>query len=425
VDGIKKIRWLSIVGAFAFLVKATNDFIVTLPKLPFLTWVPHLKGLEPSLRWAQLGLSFDPSPMMFGYGIIMGLRSGLSLLIGALICWGGLVPFLIYKNWITINDPGSVFAQAVSWTLWPGVGMMVTSSLASFLFNLHMPYKNFGGSSNKQKSLFLNWKFYTPLSLLTMVLVYAQFKIFQVSPVMGLLAVAFSLLLGVVSSRVSGETGIPPIGALGKVTQLTFGFLNPGQITTNLMTANVTGGAAGQSSDLLHDLKAGLLLKINYQHQVLTQVFGVVLGALVGTGVYLLLIPDPQSLLITEQWPAPAVATWKAVAEVVAKGADHFPPHAEKALVLGSLLGLVGALVEKVLRSKKLKNWMPSSASMGLAFMIPGWTSITMGIAALLTDVVKRRWPNLANQWLFVIAAGLVSGESLAGVLGTFFSALN
>jgi hypothetical protein len=38
-----------------------------------------------------------------------------------------------------------------------------------------------------------------------------------------------------------------------------------------------------------------------------------------------MLIPNPREQLITEQWAAPAVATWKAVAELFAVGIPALP----------------------------------------------------------------------------------------------------
>jgi len=51
--------------------------------------------------------------------------------------------------------------------------------------------------------------------------------------------------------------------------------------------------------------------------QVVAQFFGIITGSLVGSIVYLRLIPDPAEMLLTEEWPAPAVATWKVVAEAL------------------------------------------------------------------------------------------------------------
>jgi hypothetical protein len=54
---------------------------------------------------------------------------------------------------------------------------------------------------------------------------------------------------------VTGETDTTPVGAMGKVTQLAFGALSPGNINVNLVSANITAGAATSAADLLTDLK--------------------------------------------------------------------------------------------------------------------------------------------------------------------------
>jgi hypothetical protein len=64
-------------------------------------------------------------------------------------------------------------------------------------------------------------------------------------------------VLAIVALRVSGETNVTPVGPMGKVTQLSFAVLDPGNVSTNLMAANVTGGSASQAGDMMHDLKTG------------------------------------------------------------------------------------------------------------------------------------------------------------------------
>src|SRR5213592_5069452 len=76
---------------------------------------------------------------------------------------------------------------------------------------------------------------------------------------MGVIAVLATFLLVVVSARATGETDITPVGPLSKITQLTFGALAPGNIPTNLMTANITAGATSAAGELLQDLKSGYL----------------------------------------------------------------------------------------------------------------------------------------------------------------------
>jgi uncharacterized oligopeptide transporter (OPT) family protein len=253
--------------------------------------------------------------------------------------------------------------------------------------------------------------------------VLTQIAFFNISLVIAVLAVLLSFGLAIVAGRVSGETGITPIGAMGKVAQLTFGFLIPGNVTTNLMTANVTGGASGQCADLLHDLKTGLLLGASLRFQVLAQIFGVLTGSLVGSAVYLVLIPDPQSMLLTIEWPAPAVATWKAVAEIFQDGIEAIPPGSLLAMSLAGLVG-VGMVVLAQAVSPHISRWIPSPSTIGLAFVIPAWNSLSLFLGSLFGALLMKFAKTWGERFLMALAAGLVAGESLAGVASVLVKVL-
>jgi len=429
-ESLKKITWLFSTGALSFGLKMLNDLWVALPQLqlfsPFSSLYTSLHGVK-AYTIKKAGFFLDPSLLMLGFGMIIGTRAGVSLLAGATISWLALPPFLFSSGAVALPDAqnGFWFSNLVTWTLWPGVGLMVASSLTSFCIGLIKLFVRAKEDHPNQEALEMDklnrtkshkiW-FFGSIAITLVVLTIAQYQIFEITIAMGALAVVASMLLGIVSSRVSGETGIPPIGALGKVTQLSFGLLNPGNIAANLMTANVTGGAAGQSSDLLHDLKAGLLLKIDHRLQIVAQIFGVLVGSIVGSLVYLFLIPDPQTQLLTPEWPAPAVATWKSVAELMAKGVSHFPAGAMEALIVASIIGFLLSILENVLHENHLK-YVPSASAMGLAFIIPASLSLTMFSGSMLVEILKRLNSNFAKLFSLVIAAGLVAGESIGGVI--------
>jgi uncharacterized oligopeptide transporter (OPT) family protein len=248
-----------------------------------------------------------------------------------------------------------------------------------------------------------------------------QYAIFDVTPVLGAFAVLLAFLLAIVSARVVGETGIPPIGAIGKIAQLGFGVAAPADQTVNLMGANVTGGAAGQCADLLNDLKTGQLLGTAAGGQILAQCFGVLVGSLVGSLVYLLLIPDPQTMLLTSEWPAPAVATWKAVAEVLSAGLHTIPTGCGPAMAVAAVLAVIISVAERRLPAH-LARWVPSGAALGLAFVIPAWISLSMALGAVAAAVATRIAPGWASRFVLALAAGLVAGESLAGIAAAMAS---
>lgn len=384
-------------------------------------------GLD-HVSWRDMGIQLTPSLLLVGFGAIVGPRVGVSLLIGTILAWIALPPILLERGWaFPVGEGISWYETMLDWLLWPGVALMVAASLTSALLFLgrgllratrQAPSDEPDDTSPAHRRISPTWFWGgTAFALVTSVL--AQKLLFGIPLWLGVVAFGLSFLLAIVAARVSGETGIAPIGALGKVTQVSFGFLAPGSQTINLMAANVTGGAAGQCSDLLHDLKTGRMIGADLTAQIAAQVTGIVAGSFAGTLAYLILIPDPQEMLLTPEWPAPAVATWKAVAEVVAEGLNTIPPSSLTALVWAGLIGILLACLEFFLPSR-FRPLVPSASSVGFAFIIPPFISLAIFLGSILGVVVG--WINVhwKKKYLIVLAAGLVAGESLAGVLDAF-----
>ncbi len=421
-DAALRLRALLSAAGVAGLVKLIVDLGAVGPRfaLPFSApmWAGLRAAAPAGVSFANLGIAFDPSLLMLGFGAIIGLRAGISLLIGALAGWLVLAPLAIANGWA---EPGAAnaawFGPLVTWLLWPGVTLLVVSSLTSFVLTIFSSSRRrrAEGTTIEWRRR-IDWRFAAALVVVAAAITVACAAFFHIDPVMGVLAVALSFLLAIVACRVTGETGITPIGALGKVTQLTFGFLVPGQMAANLMTANVTGGAAGQSADLMTDLRTGLEVGATPRLQIIAQSFGILVGSVVGTLVYLVLVPDPAHMLITPRWPAPAVATWKAVAEGLAHGLSSLPPSAVAAIAIAAPVGLALALAEHTL-PKRLARLVPSASAIGLAFVIPAWNSISLFLGAVIAALVARLWPRQAGSYTLPVAAGLVAGESLMGIV--------
>jgi len=429
-EALARVKVLLTAGSLAGLLKFVNEFLVTLPKIT-MGWVFQLKGAFvhsklSSVSLYNLGFAFDPSLLMIGFGAIIGIRAGLSLLLGAIVAWGIVGPWVLDQGWIsvvTLKSEDVWFEPMVSWLLWPGVSMMVAASFVSFMISWKCNNGKLQRSLNAETSSFTNhathhiprrWMVIGCVVPLFFV-VLTQAVLFHMSLLVAVAAALLTFFLAIVAGRVSGETGITPIGALGKITQVFFGLLIPGNVTTNLMAANVTGGAAGQCADLLHDLKTGLLLGANPRSQALAQIFGVLTGSLIGSAVYLVLIPNPQAMLLTPEWPAPAVATWKAVAEVLQEGIEGIPPGCLVAMMIAGLSGAGMAILEHVL-PHHFKRWVPSAPSIGLALVIPAWNSLSLFWGALLGALLMKFAKNWTERFLIAMAAGLVAGESLVGV---------
>ena len=180
------------------------------------------------------------------------------------------------------------------------------------------------------------------------------------------IAVALSFLLALVACRVTGETDTTPVGAMGKVTQLTFGALSPGNVNVNLMSANITAGAATSAADLLGDLKSGYLLGAHPRQQFLAQFAGIFIGTLVTVLTFAALVPNAQ-VLGTDQFPAPAAQTWSAVAIALGKGLSALEPVKLWLILAGGVVGVLLTLAPVLL--PKYRDYLPSAAAFGLAWV--------------------------------------------------------
>ncbi|MHC4711487.1 MAG: OPT family oligopeptide transporter, partial [Planctomycetota bacterium] len=182
---------------------------------------------------------------------------------------------------------------SISIMLWGGVACMVTSGLLSVALQWRSAaraFKSLGamvspGQKAKEDPVDkletpISWFFWGQFISLVAIAWLAHYT-FEMPYWQSALAVVLTFGLALVACRVTGETDTTPVGAMGKIMQLVFGSVSPGNMNVNLMAANITAGAAGSSADLLTDLKSGYLLGANPTKQFLAQFSGIFVGTLV------------------------------------------------------------------------------------------------------------------------------------------------
>jgi OPT family oligopeptide transporter len=375
---------------------------------------------------AALKIGINMSPMMLGAGILVGPKVGWSLFAGAIIAWGIIAPLLFSNGTIAFTTDKEVYRNAFKFVLWPGVACMVMAGFTS----LAMQWKTIANTFSSFKKLSqnrndatvvdeddapdpfpMNWWAVGMIAAtaLTTTLAYIFFDI----PIwMGIIAVMLSFVIASIAVRASGETDINPVGAMGKITQAVYGALAPGHIPTNLMAAGITAAGASQSGDLMHDLKAGYLLKVSIRKQVYAQLIGVVAGVFTAAAVYRLLTAAYE--IPGDQFSGPAVIAWYAMAELMAKGLSSLPPGALTAALIGALVGLAIPLLAKV---KGVGKWLPSPIALGIAFMVPAYYSFSMWLGAVITAYYMKKNAAAVESYGAALASGLIAGEGLMMVV--------
>ncbi|MGZ5969286.1 MAG: OPT family oligopeptide transporter [Polyangiales bacterium] len=403
---------------------------------------PYAGGLliagKPAIGWT---IGLEGSLIMIAAGALMGLRVTISMLIGAIGNYAVLAPWVMAKGGITKLG----YRGIVSWSLWPGAAIMVTSGLLTFALQWRTVVRAFKGlgavfSAKKKRDdegedAYRTGKKRDPLAEAearleavevppswflggmafgTLGIVLTGWIAFGISPLLGVVAVLLSFVLSIVACRATGETDTTPVGAMGKITQLTYGFLAPGNVVTNLMTASITAGAAGSSADLLTDLKSGYLLGANPRKQFLAQLAGTFVGTAVVVPMFYVLVPTPD-VLGSDKFPAPSAQVWKGVADLLSKGWHQLHPTAQWGMLAGGVVGIIIPLLEMAFPKKK--NWIPSATGLGLALVIPASHAISMSIGALLAYLWFKKHEQQAENYTVAVSSGIIAGESLMGVV--------
>ena len=373
--------------------------------------VPLLSALS------TYGFVLEVSPLLPAAGVLVGWRVGWSLMVGSVICFGVLASMLVERGAVSGVDYGAM----VTWSVWPGATLMTVASLLSFALRREAWRAVASVGKGKVGTEVAPSTLRIGIALAGLLCVAMQVAFFDIPWALALLSVVLAVALAVVAARVTGETDTTPMGPLGKVTQLAFGVALPGRPLPNLMVASVTAGAAASAADLLTDLKAGHRLGLSPARQLWAQATGVVVGVVVVVPVFrYVLVPD-ASVLGTAQWPAPAAKVWASVAKLLGQGLDALPAGSGWAVIVAA--GLATGLVWLERWRPQWRPWLPSATGLGLAFVLPASTAVGFFLGGAIAAWVGRRRPQSMAGWLVPVAAGLIAGDSLMGVISALLVA--
>jgi uncharacterized oligopeptide transporter (OPT) family protein len=218
--------------------------------------------------------------------------------------------------------------------------------------------------------------------------------------------------MGFVAARVTGETDVTPTKALGPVTQMIYGVVTPGNLTGNIMSANVTGGIGLHAADLLTTLKTGWLLGARPRHQVYAQLFGVLAGAAIIVPLFYLVVPVAQ--LGTDEWPAPSALVWANVSKAFVNGVDALPYSAQIAIAIGVAAGVGLTLLDKA-APRAVRAYLPSPSAIGIAMVVPWSNSLAFFVGTAVAELIRRRFRRF-DPYTVPVASGLIAGESLVAI---------
>ncbi|EJF57749.1 OPT oligopeptide transporter [Dichomitus squalens LYAD-421 SS1] len=409
------------------------------------------------------------TPAFFGAGMLSGLNASWSFFGGSILAWGIIAPSLI-KNKLAVGesvsdqfplvsynalafDTPSDFTQAPSpryWLLWPGILMMlcysftdlgmnsgfIISGLRNASFNPRSWLKSFTDEDEDDEDQTppedrvptLWWTTGLLASIIMCCAILAT--MFNMNVGEALLSLILGFAFSFVGVQSAGTTDVNPVTAVAKASQLIFGGIGKGAHlalrpaeTMNLTAGIVAAGSAAQSTDMTGDLKTGYLLRAKPKNQFVAQLCGAVVAIFLNVGLFILFSTASPCILhpVTGQecpYQAPSVSAWVAVAEAVSLPNLPIPKSSGFTAIALGIFTVAMVVVKHLWIPKRYWHWIPNWNAIGLAFVAPQIPfSIAMAFGSVFNCFWQKKSPHGFDMYMFAVAAGMLAGEGLGGVM--------
>ncbi|KAG2131318.1 OPT oligopeptide transporter protein-domain-containing protein [Suillus clintonianus] len=380
--------------------------------------------------------SFTPSLSYVGQGIIMGFPTTLSMNLGMLVGWGILSPMSKHSGWAP-GPVGDMSTGARGWILWVSLAIMCADSLVSLLplvyeyctklVVLYRPTKSGDNAETHEdhevetadRLVPTKWVIYGLISSIFVgtILVWIVFGNDGIKPWATLIGFMMGGLLSILGVRALGETDLNPVSGLGKISQLLFAWIQPGNVVANIIAGGVAEAGAQQAGDLMQDLKTGHLIRASPRAQFYGQLIGSSLSIIVSATAYTLYqraytIPGPS-------FPAPTAYVWLSLARLLRDG--QLPQNSASYMVLFAIIfGVVaGVKVMATQRNHPYTKWIPSGIAFAIGFLNTPSFSLARLVGGIIEFMYHKRVAKSggADIRLIVIASGFVLGEGVISVI--------
>ena len=457
-SGIKEILSGSVVaGIIAFL---TNGLQVLGGSLS--AWFHVGRGMT------QLPLGY--STALMGAGYLIGIASGLAMLVGILIAWAGFVPYFtmtealpdgmtlqkfagaVYQQKVRLIGAGAMGVAAI-WTLMT-LARPVIDGVKESIAGTRMDDTEKGlhrmDIDMSMKSIALVFGV-TVIGLLAIFYLFVspesippnQKLIFTVvgvgvSVLMGFfVAAACAYMAGLVGTSASPISGIGILGIIVSSLVMyalcsSFGIFDlPGgekfATATAIFTTSIILAIACISNDNMQDLKTGWLVGATPWRQQAALLIGCVVGALVIAPVLNLLYEAygfPGAMPRPGMDPAQALSAPQAVLMTTIAQGIFSSKLAWEYIYIGIGLGVVLVLIDQLLK-RTTKNLVLPPLAVGMGIYLPPVIQTPLVVGAILGYFLNRHLRKTAGAEAeaaglrrgTLFASGLIVGESIVGVL--------
>jgi len=439
------------------------------------------------------------TPAFIGAGILVGLNTAISFVVGEVIAYGIIGPALVhnriafgtaifeegdpgYEKWKGYINFGGMTGPAAStdtpsprfWLLWPGVLLMVAVSFAELALQYKVfvyvskavwrgscaaindamiklrkkgsPFLEKQGHQNQESLVedsaaeheLVKWWMWFPLLIIVIILSCVVLGVSFDMPVgMSLLSVFLAFFFSFLAVQCAGVTDITPLTAASKASQIVLGGATKGEgwpvdhaQRLNLLGGSLASMGANQASDLVSDFRVGFLLRTPPNQQWIAQGLGTIVAVFLAPALFVLFCKAYPCIIYPDDYEtcpflAPSVAAWQAVTVAITDPVFPVPRTSGIFSIVFAIFGVVMIFIRHYAYTgtwAKYRVYHPNMMCIGLAFTLPQTQYATaMLMGAVPAYYWAKKKPHHFDIYGYAVAAGLIAGEGIGGVINAIF----
>ncbi|KAI0976478.1 OPT oligopeptide transporter protein-domain-containing protein [Xylaria arbuscula] len=492
-EAISKLKALALAFSAALIQRVASYYAVGIlyDWHPF-TWI-HIwsKGTSWALNIESWGWYWEWTPAFIGSGILIGLNAAISLFGGAVLAWAIIGPVLVHYGecigkqlypddpywdslytFSSLHNLGKEKPSPRYWLLWPGVLIMVATSIAELLVqykvlahagkaawkaicsglndikvklggkpsaylerqaNNYQDDPNMVVDSARIEDQVPMWQWMSGLVASIVIGIIVFHYQWGMNPGLTILACLLGFLFSFLAIQIGAVTDQTPLTAASKASQLVFGAATAGKGYSivdaqriNLVAGGLASGAADVGSSLTSDFRTGFLLGTPPNKQWYAQSMGTLISVFLAPGLFVLFTTAYPCILdsAAEHCPfaVPSVAAWAAVAQAVTDPAVHIPWTSGIFSIVMAIVCVLQVIVRHfylVGEREWVRNYLPNWGAIALSFVLPSPVFTTASLFGALVAFAWRKWKLSSFElYGYAVAAGFIAGEGLGGVLG-------
>ncbi|KAI7857566.1 OPT oligopeptide transporter protein-domain-containing protein [Circinella umbellata] len=469
-EAMKKAKWMGIFFGITFIWTLIAYWVPFFEAIHILWWIGYSTDYIPLMSAdAEWGWVFQFDWPFFGAGLMIPGSTVISFFVSSVFLWGVVGPVCVTKGyWIGAGGFSDEGTTAQSFFLWPGIALMVLSSMTELFVRYDtlwravkggvselgygireaygfIKHKVFRGEAPTPRDRPASsddiykpeelvpvtwWAGGTIISIIFTCAIMGEY--FHMPVYQSIVAVIIAFILSFVGLQASGETDINPTGSIGKMAQLIFAGMPSDTLQqvqkNNLMAGNISASAASQAVDMVGDLKTGQLVGASPRSQFLAQAVASIPAIGIAVGLFILFAEAYPCVINDDlntkncEFQLVAVMAWLQVTKLLTGSADPLTRDCIIVTAICAVVGVVIPFIKFMFIPEKYHRYVPSMSAIGIAMINPApEVPLSMLIGWTSGKIWKRLNPKSHEDFMYSVAGGMIAGQGISALLKAVF----